>query len=278
MASKGSYALVAVVLTSLVTAPAWAAQVIRQGSAANAAGLAGILSQFRTDLGGANNGVGGSFAAGRREINWDGVPDSDSAPNFLTPDFFNTTSPRGVVFQSVLEDAGSAFNDFMVSANAASGTPVRFGDLNASYASTFIANSEQRLFTIRGGHALLVKFFQPGTTTPAGVSGFGVVMADVDSASGGSRSILYAYAADGRQLSVASAPAFAGGLSFVGISFNQGELISHVIIKSGTHALSASNSDGVGGVDAVAMDDFIYGEPKPLSGCVFEDGFECSAL
>ncbi|OPZ13882.1 MAG: hypothetical protein BWZ07_00213 [Alphaproteobacteria bacterium ADurb.BinA280] len=61
MASKGSYALVAVVLTSLVTAPAWAAQVIRQGSAANAAGLAGILSQFRTDLGGANNGVGAAL-------------------------------------------------------------------------------------------------------------------------------------------------------------------------------------------------------------------------
>jgi hypothetical protein len=252
--------------------------VIRQGSAANAAGLAGILSQFRTDLGGANNGVGGSFAAGRREINWDGVPDSDSAPNFLTPDFFNTTSPRGVVFQSVLEDAGSAFNDFMVSANAASGTPVRFRrpqrllclHLHRELGAALVHDSRRARSV---GQVL-----SAGTTTPAGVSGFGVVMADVDSAAGGSRSILYAYAADGRQLSVASAPAFAGGLSFVGISFNQGELISHVIIKSGTHALSASNSDGVGGVDAVAMDDFIYGEPKPLSGCVFEDGFECSAL
>ena len=210
-----------------------------------------------------------------RSINWDGVPDNQSAPNFLAPDFFNTTSPRGVVFHSVLEDAGSAFNDFMVSATAASGTPVRFGDINASYSSIFVANSAERLFTVRGGHALLVKFFQPGSNIPAGVRGFGVVFTDVDSATGGGRSILYAYGSDGSQLAAASAPVQSGGLSFVGISFDAGELISHVIIKSGTHALSATNSDGVGGVDVVAIDDFIYGEPRPLSGCLFQDGFEC---
>ena len=58
---------------------ATAAPIVRQGSGANTAALQTIVDLFRTDLGGANNGVGGCFTSGRREINWDGVPD-DSAP------------------------------------------------------------------------------------------------------------------------------------------------------------------------------------------------------
>lgn len=266
--------LVALV-SALVAAGAQAAPVVRQGSAANAAGLQAIVDQFRADLGGANNGVGGTFPSGRREINWDGVPDGFAAPNNLPFDFFNVNSPRGAVFHTVLEDAGSALNQFMVSATTASGVPVRFGDINPSYTSTFIANSEQRLFMPRGAHALLVRFQQPGGSTEATVNGFGAVFSDVDSSTGSGRTILFAYSPEGRQLAAASAPAFNGGLSFVGISFNAGERIGYVIIKSGTDALSSSNNDGTAGVDVVAMDDFIYGEPQPLSGCIFQDGFDC---
>ena len=79
----------------------------------------------------------------------------------------------------------------------------------------------------------------------------------------------------GMRLVAASAPVLNGGLSFVGVSFDAGEMIDHVVIRSGTHALSASNNDGVSGVDVVALDDFIYGEPRPASGCLFEDGFDC---
>ncbi len=274
---SGAVRIIGLVTAALASSIGVAAPVVRQGSGLNAAAIQAIVDQFRADLGGANNGVGGSFATGRREINWDGVPDAFAAPNFLPGNFFNSNSPRGAVFQTVLEDAGSAFNGFIVSATAASGTAVRFGDINPTYTSNFITFSSQRLFTPRGAHALLVKFFQPGSTTPAAVKGFGVVFTDVDSSTGAGRSIVYAYAPDGSQLAAASAPVFSGGLSFVGISFNAGERIGHVIIKSGTHALTASNNDGVGGVDVVAMDDFIYGEPQPLSGCVFLDGFECPA-
>lgn len=259
----------------MTTTAAIAAPVVRQGSGANPAALQSIVDTFRSDLGGANNGVGGTFQTGRREINWDGVPDSSAAPNFMVAEFFNVNSPRGVVFQSVLEDAGSAFNSFIVSATTASGTPERFGDINPSYASTFVTFTAQRLFMPRGAHALLVKFYRPGTTIEATVSGFGAVFSDVDSASGGSRTSISYFAPDGRQLITASAPALSGGLSFVGVSFNAGERISHVIIRSGTHALAAANTDGVSGVDLVAMDDFIYGEPQPLSGCLFQDEFEC---
>ena len=262
-----------IVVAGLSGTGAQAAAVVRQGSGATPAALQAMVDSFRADLGGANNGVGGTFPDGRREVNWDGVPDASAAPNFLAPDFFNTTSPRGIVFHTLLEDAGSAYNDLVVSASAASGVPVRFGDINPGYGSTFITFSAQRLFVARGAHALQVQFYQPGTTSRAVVSGFGVVFCDVDA--GSSHALVVAYAADGSQLAAASAPALSGGLSFVGISFNEGEKIDHVVIRSGTHALSASNNDGVSGVDVVAMDDVIYGEPRPASGCLFEDGFDC---
>ncbi len=254
---------------------ACAGALVRQGSSADAAGLVPIVNTFRDDLGGPNNGVGGSFPDGRRELNWDGVPDSLSAPNNFPPDFFNVNSPRGAVFHTVLEDTGSALNQFVVSASAASGVPVRFGDINAGYADEFITFSAQRLFMPRGAHALLVKFYVPGTTVQATVKGFGAVFTDVDTAGGGGRSSIYAYSPEGRQIAAASAPVRDGGLSFVGLSFNGSERIGYVIIRAGSHALGAANDDGVAGVDVVGLDDFIYGEPAAVAGCLFNDGFEC---
>ncbi|HEY0457865.1 MAG TPA: VCBS repeat-containing protein [Pyrinomonadaceae bacterium] len=239
-----------------------AAPIVRQGSGANTAALQAIVDQFRADLGGANNGVGGSFTTGRREINWDGVPDSFSEPNNLPVDFFNVNSPRGVIFNAVEDEAGAALNQFAVSATTASGVPVRFGNLNANYSTIFTTFSAQRLFTMRNAHIMEVNFVIPGTNIPATVSGFGVVFTDVDSATGGNRSLIRVYGADGRQLSAASAPVLDNGLSFVGISFNAGERVARVVIESGNAPLNATNNDGVSGVDVVAMDDFIYGEPR----------------
>ncbi len=60
--------------------------VTRTATGADPAAIQAAVDAFRTDLGG-NNGVGGSFATGRREINWDGVPDAFSAPNALAGRF-----------------------------------------------------------------------------------------------------------------------------------------------------------------------------------------------
>jgi hypothetical protein len=240
----------------------FAAPVVRQGGGANAAAIQSIVDQFRTDLGGANNGVGGSFISGRREINWDGVPDNFSEPNNFPVNFFNVNSPRGVIFNSIEDATGAALNQFAVSSNTASGVPVRFGNINTSYSTIFQTFSAQRLFMPRNTHMMEVSFFIPGTKIPATVSGFGLIFADVDSATGGNRSLIRVYGPDGTQLSAASAPVADNGLSFVGISFNAGERIARVVIESGNAALSATNSDGVNGVDVVAMDDFIYGEPR----------------
>jgi len=253
-----------------------AAPVVRQGSGANAAALQAIVDQFRTDLGGANNGVGGSFTSGRREINWDGVPNASSEPNNFPVDFFNVTSPRGVIFNSIEDETGAALNQFAVSANVASGVAVRFSSINAGYSTSFTTFSAERLFTMRNTHLMEVNFLIPGTNTPATVSGFGLVFTDVDSATGGDRSLIRVYGVDGRQLSAASAPVLNNGLSFVGISFNAGERIARVVIESGNAPLSSTNNDGVNGVDVVAMDDFIYGEPRAASfhpGDADGDGF-----
>jgi hypothetical protein len=251
---------VALLVLSTLT---FAVPVVRQGSGANAAAIQSIVNLFRADLGGAlNPNNGQSFTTGRREVNWDGVPDNFSEPNNFPPNFFNVNSPRGVVFNAVEDATGSALNQFAVSATQASGVPVRFGNLNPSYSNIFQTFSPQRLFIARNTHIVEVNFFIPGTRIPATVSGFGVIFADVDSATGGDRSLIRVYGADGTQLSAASAPVADNGLSFVGISFNGGERIARVVIESGNAALSAANTDGANGNDIVVMDDFIYGEPR----------------
>ncbi len=240
----------------------FAVPVVRQAGGANAAAIQATVDQFRTDLGGGNNGVGNSFTTGRREINWDGVPDNFAEPNNLPLDFFNVNSPRGVIFNAIENDTGAALNQFAVSATTASGVPVRFGNINATYSTIFQTFSAQRLFIARNTNIMEVNFSIPGTNIPATVNGFGVVFCDVDSGNGGGRSLIRLYDKNGRQISAASAPVADNGLSFVGVSFNAGERVARVVIEIGNAALSASNNDGTNGVDVVAMDDFIYGEPR----------------
>src|SRR3977135_1879642 len=91
----------------------------------DAAAIPPSVDAFRTDLGTLNPNVAGSFGTGRREINWDGVPASFSAPNLLPNDFFNVNSPRGTVFST--PGTGVA-----VSATATNGTE-RFGNIDPNY-------------------------------------------------------------------------------------------------------------------------------------------------
>jgi hypothetical protein len=235
-----------------------AAPVIRVAAGANAAAIQAAVDQFRADLGGANNGVGNSFPTGRREINWDGVPDNFSEPNALPFNFFNVNSPRGVVFHSIANIGGN--HQFRVSASAASGTAVRFSNIDASYATTFTTFSPEKLFHGRFSNEIEILFFVPGTNIPAAVSGFGAVFCDVD----GSNTFIEYYARDGNKISGSSVNVSNNGLSFIGTSFNAGERVAKVIIRLGNSNLQSGNVDGTSGVDVVAMDDFIYGEPHAL--------------
>src|SRR5215213_6780801 len=57
-----------------------AAPIVYSATGANPAAIQATVDGFRSTLG-PNNGVGGAFTSGRREINWDGVPDGFAAPN-----------------------------------------------------------------------------------------------------------------------------------------------------------------------------------------------------
>jgi hypothetical protein len=251
-------------ILALSSAAASAQALERAAFGSNPAAIQAAVDQFRADLG-PNNGIGGSFTSGRREINWDAVPNGSSSPNALKSDFFNFNSPRGAMFTST---AGPFLNSttalpFEVSSTAASGVPVRFGNINPTYTNEFKAFSEERLFTTTpNSNVLEITFFIPGTNIPATVNGFGAVFCDIDTTA----TSMQFYDQNGRILLEPNGPiiAFDKGLTFEGVSFNDGTRIAKVVLVLGNAPLSATNTDGVNGVDVVAMDDFIYGEPRAL--------------
>ena len=234
------------------TTPAAAPTVVSVAGAAPADIQAGVDS-YRALLG-ANNASGPPTTSGRREVNWDGAPDTRAAPNDLPGDFFNATVPRGVV--STTPGSG-----FQVSADTSNptNTPVEFASLDPSYAANFQTFSPQRLFSAIGSNVQDVHFFVPGTKAPAAVRGFGSIFTDVET--DGSTTIEY-YSAAG-SLGVYKVAASAnGGLSFLGVDFGE-NVVTRVRIVSGSVAPGAGVldiSDG-GAYDIAVMDDFIYGEP-----------------
>ena len=149
---------------------------------------------------------------------------------------------------------------FQVSATAASGTPVRFANINPSYSTTFVTFSPERLFTAVSSNVTDVSFFVPGTALPATVSSFGAIFSDVDNAN---TTTLEFFDPSNTSLGIFSAPVQGGDVSFVGVVWNAGEKISRVRITSGNTALGPN--DAPPAADVVAMDDFLYSEPQLLS-------------
>ena len=180
----------------------------------------------------------------------DGVPDGFAAPNDLPGDFFNINSPRGAVFAT----PGSSVQ---VSADGVNptGSPLNFGNINASYAATFATFSAQRLFSPIGSNIVDLTFFVPGSDAPALTRGFGAVYTDVDVADD---TAFEYFDADGYSLGTFFfSPAYDQGLSFLGVSFDA-PVVNRVRIRSGNSPLGPN--DG-GAIDVAVMDDMIYGEP-----------------
>lgn len=239
--------------TTTVTSTAPATVTIPQAptifeiSGATAADIKPTVDSYRKALGD-NNGVGKPSTKGRRQIDWDAVPDKFSAPNFLPANFFNKNSPRGAVFTT----KGKAFQ---VSANSSNptNTRIKFGNINPALPGIFSTFSPQRLFTALESNIVIVRFFVPGTGLRATVNGFGAVFTDVNDKD--STKIEY-FDVNNKLLfskNVLSGPT--KSLSFLGIRFNASK-ISKVRITSGNRILKDTSKD------TVVMDDFIYGEPQ----------------
>lgn len=227
---------------------AGAAPVVFAAAGAGPAAITVTRDAFRAAIGGGTvAGANGSFGGLRREINWDGVPDTRSDPFALPADFFNVNSPRGLV----LATPGTGF---LVSANAAQAAPVLFG-----FSNDLQAFSQQRVFTAVNSNITDVRFFLPGTTTAATTSAFGVVFVDVEVAD---QSTLQFF--DQNNQLLFSHSALVGGnqgLSFLGAGYTDGTAISRVRITSGRNTIVANGVLGNPNDDLVVMDDFLYAEP-----------------
>jgi len=234
--------LIAVGLVAVGAGRSQASSILFQVAGANAAAITPTVLAFQTALGTLNPNVVGSFGTGRREINWDGVPNNFAAPNQMPANFFNVNSPRGAVFST----PGTGFE---VSGNLGV-APIEFDDLNPGNSLLFAAFSPQRLFTALGSFITDVNFFVPGTTGAAFTRGFGAVFTDVDAANTTS---LEFFGIAGNSLGVFFVPPATGNetFSFLGVQFTE-EMIGRVRITSGS------------ATDAVVMDDFIYAEPNAV--------------
>jgi hypothetical protein len=209
------------------------------------------VDEYRLLLGDPKNGgtVPGPAASGRREVNWDGVSGANVNTNTFPTNFFNNTTKLGLVTTTPGTGLRVSDNDF--------------SDVNAAFADVFNPFSGTKTFAAVGSPVIDVTFQVAGGTTPAVVSGFGVVFADVDVA-GATKIEVFDKA--GTKLGTFAAPvrSDATGHSFVGVKFASA-LIARVRITAGSGALGAQATDVSSGgqSDLVVMDDFLFSEPIP---------------
>ena len=222
-----------------------AAPIVFSAAGSDPTSIQTTVDAYRAVFGDNNLNIAGSQDSGRREINWDGGGAAAPATTFPNPQttFSNrgnvNTSPGGAVEQS--------------------GQPMpEFGEINPTYPDIFQTFSSPRLFAPIGSNITDVFFTVPGTTDVPGMSrGFGAVFTDVDLANTTSLQFFDPF---GASLGTFFVPTANNGLSFLGLQFEDA-FIGRVRITTGNAALGPN--DG-GGVDVVAMDDFIYGEPQAV--------------
>jgi MYXO-CTERM domain-containing protein len=243
----------------MACALAWAAPcmadfvVFSAGGDNTTASIQATVDSFRAALGDPNNGNNaGPLGAGRREINWDGGGAT-------------TASPAGTPFNGFLNIRGASFT---TPGTGFLQTPLDAPELtgiNASYQTTFNTFSPVRIFTPLGSNVTDVTFAVPGTNgaVVATVAGFGAVFTDVDLADSTSLEFFNIGGKSLFTLNVLPGTVADGSLSFLGAIANAGERIARVRITTGNAALGPNDNPG-GGVDVVAMDDFIYSEPKAI--------------
>ena len=246
--------------------------------------IQGTVDEFRAALGEPNNLDNiGPLKSGRREINWDGTVSGVEA-----------TTPPATPFNSYLNERGGQFTTPGIglsqappSANLQGGLcdppfePIRCRGLegvfnNPTYGAIFSAFSPLRLFTPVGSNITEAFFFVPGFMGkfPATVRGFGAVFTDVDEPNGvgprlrrgnprGASTLMEYFDRDGTLIFSGFVPASPGdgSLSFFGIVFEDAR-VARVRITTG-NVPPGPNDDSEN--DIVMMDDFIYGEPQPLS-------------
>ena len=204
----------------------------------NPVDIQSAVNNFRTGLGNLNGNQPANFTSGRREINWDAVPEAVSSPNAFSGNFFNGSTPgraRGIEF----DPAGST-TGFEVSslADPAFGAPGQF--------QVF---SPAKLFRTVGGDEFDIVFFSPADQiTHALTTGFGMVYTDADL---GTLPVFEFFDSNGKLFhSLTGRATNSAGLGFMGTIFDRA-MVSRIHVA-------------IGDRNGLVMDDFIFGEPTRI--------------
>jgi hypothetical protein len=208
------------------------------------------IDAFRHLLGDQLNTTPGA-TGGRREVNWDGVPDS-MVGKALPFDFFNPTG-AGAPAARQRGLAYAATGEFRVS-NAS------FVEVNNQASTQFSAFSGNKTFANISSNLWEVDFQVAGETTAASAKGFGAVFSDVDLANSTSLEFFNGQKSLGKFF--APAHDATTGFSFLGVYFKNNEVISRVRVSHDGMLNEGQKdiSDG-GSHDLVVFDDFLYSEP-----------------
>lgn len=207
------------------------------------------VNEFKQLLGDKVNTTPGA-TGGRREINWDAVPD-DLLGKPLPANFLNNTEPgapasqqRGLVYEG---------DTFEVS-------KTNFADINPDASGEFTAFSGTKTFTNISENLWGIGFEVPGGDETATVKGFGIVFTDVDIANNTSLEFFDGNKSLGRFFAPVQQPG--SKHSFLGVYFKD-QRITKVQVQHGNGQLNKGGKDisAGGATDLVILDDFMYDEP-----------------
>lgn len=206
------------------------------------------ITDFRNKLGMLNSTPGAT--SGRREINWDGVPDAMDGIK-LPGNFFNPTdanSPqslqRGVLY------AGAS--DAMVS-------KLGFSEVNTNASAEFAAFSGNKNFAVVNANQWPVTFQVAGQNKAASINAFGAVFSDVDKANSTFIEFLNGTTVLGRYY--VTPHDNTNSFSFLGVYFPNGAVTDINIGHEGKLTDGEKDISQGGTKDLVVLDDFIYSEP-----------------
>lgn len=209
------------------------------------------LNEFRNLLGSQLNNTTGQ-TTGRREINWDAVPDS-LLGKALPLNFFNpvaAAAPEALKRGLAYSPSGG---EFRVS-------NTNFADVNAAAAAQFSSFSGNKIFANISSNDWEVLFQVAGSSTAASVKGFGAVFADVDLSNSTSLEFFNGTKSLGKYF--VPAHDASSSFSFLGVYFKNNETITKVQVShQGNLASGAADVSNSGAADLIVLDDFLYSEP-----------------
>jgi hypothetical protein len=208
------------------------------------------VDEFRQLLGATLNTTPGAVG-GRREINWDGVPDN-LLGQALPSDFFNPTGDgapasrqRGLVY------AGGS-GDFRVS-------KTNFSEVNQKATTEFAAFSGDRSFANVSANLWDIYPKVAGKDENATVKGFGIVFSDVDTQNGTYLEFFNETASIGKFY--VPQHTSASSFSFLGVYFKSQKVTRIRVVHQGKLIDNEPDISNGGTKDLITLDDFLYDEP-----------------